>query len=182
MRVMCESVRSSIVPATSASVASCADRLEDHAGDALAGRGGDLLPVLVAEEGALGGPVEVLDGTAARLGFDQFDAVELEQGFDVVADVAERLAEFLGELVGAGDAVVQRGEDAHPQRVGERLRELLGDALGGGSGLRHGGILRSIVFERGSVDERPGLNPGFVQSSIPERSVVSSASKPNSYA
>jgi thioredoxin reductase len=107
-----------------------ADRLEDHAADPLAGRGGDLRPILVAEEGALGGAIEVLDRAAARLGFDQFDAVVFEQCFDVVADVAERFAEFLGELVRARDAAVERGQDLHPQRMRERFRQLLGDSLG----------------------------------------------------
>jgi len=81
-----------------------ANRPDDRSGDPLAGRERDLRPVLVTEEGALGGTLEMLDGAAARLGFDQFDAVEFEQCFDVVADVAERLPELLGELVGARDA------------------------------------------------------------------------------
>ena len=44
-------------------------------------------------------------------------------------------AKFLGELVGAGDPPVQRGQDAHAQRVREGLRQLLGDSLGGRSSL-----------------------------------------------
>ena len=115
-----------------------ADRLEDRAGDAFARRGRDLGPVGVAEEGAVGGAVEVLDRTAARLGFDEFDAVVLEQRFDVVADVAERLAEFLGELVRARDPFVQGAEDANAQRVGQGLRKLLGNALWGSAGLWQG--------------------------------------------
>jgi len=70
-----------------------------------------------------------VDGTPSRLRFDQFDAVVFEQRLDVVADVAKRLAKFLGELVRARDPLAEGREDADAQRVRERLRELLGDAL-----------------------------------------------------
>src|SRR5437868_6228317 len=116
-----------------------ADRLEDRAGDSLAGRGRDFRPVGVAEEGAVGGAVEVLDRAAARLGFDEFDAVVFEERFDVVADVAEGLAEFLRELVRTRDPFVEGAEDSNPQGMRKRLRDLLGNALWGSAGLWQGG-------------------------------------------
>ena len=159
VRLTWESVRLSILPAIIAAVTSWPIPSRIDAVDAFAGRGRDLLPVGVAEEGALGGTVEVLDGTATGLGFDQFDAVVFEQRLDVVADVAERLAEFLGELVGARDPFLQGREDANAQRVGERLRELLGDALWGRSGLSQRGCLRSrfVGGGRGLAQAKTGV-------------------------
>ena len=51
-------------------------------------------PVLVADERARPGGVEVLDRAAFGLGADLFDAVDLEQRVGVVGDDAEALAEF----------------------------------------------------------------------------------------
>jgi len=80
----------------------------------------------------------MLDGAAARLRFHQLDAVVFEQGFDVIADVAQRLAEFLGELVGARDPFVKGAEDLDAQGMRKGLSELLRNALWGSAGLWQG--------------------------------------------
>jgi hypothetical protein len=60
----------------------------------------------------------VLDGAAAALLVDQFDQAELLQLADVVADVADRLAQLVGDLLRAGPALGQDRERPGPDRVG----------------------------------------------------------------
>ena len=68
----------------------------------------------------------MLQRAAARLGANQLEAVELAQDAHVVADIAQRLTERVGELTRAGHAVfVQALEDPEP----EPMRQGFGDPL-----------------------------------------------------
>lgn len=62
-------------------------------------------PLLLAEPWRHLCAVEVLKRSAARLGADKLQAVELEQDAHVVADIAQRLFERLGERARARRAV-----------------------------------------------------------------------------
>src|SRR5262245_56161603 len=65
----------------------------------------------------------MLQGAAPRLGLDQFDAAVFAQLADVVADVADPLAERLGELARAGRALVQHPHHFDPDRMTDRFGE-----------------------------------------------------------
>ncbi len=89
---------------------------------------GQLRPVCVVEVRADQRAIEVLEGAADGGGAHELDRFELRQDLDVVADVPERLAQFLGELRRAGDALVEGLEDALAERVAERLHQARIDA------------------------------------------------------
>ena len=63
----------------------------------------------------------VLDGTPARGALYKLDEAETGQLANVVADVSERCAELVGELTGAGGALVEGREDLDPQGMRQRL-------------------------------------------------------------
>ena len=65
--------------------------------------------------------VVVLDRATTRRALHELDQAEAGELAHVVADVAERRAELVGQLTGAGGALVERREDLDPQRVGQRL-------------------------------------------------------------
>jgi hypothetical protein len=62
----------------------------------------------------------VLDGAAARRLAHELDQPEPGQDADVVADVAELLAELGGELLRTGLARVEDRQNSGAQRVSER--------------------------------------------------------------
>lgn len=59
----------------------------------------------------------MLAPAAPLLGFDAFDASEPLELFDVVVEGADVGAEFLADFAGAGDPLVEHGEDVLPDRV-----------------------------------------------------------------
>src|SRR3954467_1632532 len=89
--------------------------------------GGELCPVVVADERRLERLVVVLDRAAPGLRAHQLDHVEVGQEAHVVADVAERLVELLGEFAGTGHLLVEQREHSDPERVREGLHDPLID-------------------------------------------------------
>ena len=70
----------------------------------------------------------MLQGAADGLGANELDAVVVPQHADVVADDAERRAQLIGEVTGAGHALTETLEDLRAEGMGEGF----GDAgLGG---------------------------------------------------
>src|SRR3954452_1935522 len=90
-------------------------------------RGGQLCPVVVADERRLERLVVVLDRAAPGLRAHQLDHVEVGQEAHVVADVAERLVELLGKLARTGHLLVEQREHSHPKWVREGLHDPLID-------------------------------------------------------
>ena len=86
------------------------------------------LPIAIREECSLGRAVVVLDSPSTRLRLDHFDALEVLEYFDVVADLAQALFELLREFVGARHPLVENGQDFDAQRVRKRLYQALIDA------------------------------------------------------
>jgi hypothetical protein len=83
-------------------------------------------PLLVGEQRRHSSAVEVLQRAAARLGANELETVELAQDAHVVADVAQRLTERVGELAGARDAVfAQALQDPEAEAMGEGFGEPL---------------------------------------------------------
>jgi hypothetical protein len=83
-------------------------------------------PLLLAETRGDRRTVEVLKRPAARLGADELEAVEFAQDAHVVADIAERLPERIGELARARIAGVRQAlQDPHAQAVREGFGEPL---------------------------------------------------------
>ena len=98
-----------------------ADPLQQLAEDRAPGRSRKLRPVFVAEPRAQRRPVEVLRRTAPLARVGELDGFEAEQHAHVVAHAPDRLAELVGDLLGARDALVQREQDAVPERMRDRL-------------------------------------------------------------
>src|SRR5215210_1332488 len=69
-----------------------------------------LRPVVAADLWQLERLVVVLDRSAARLGAHQLDHFQVSQEAHVVADVAQRLPELVGELARAGHLLVEQRE------------------------------------------------------------------------
>src|SRR3954471_14174359 len=90
-------------------------------------RGGELCPVVVADEWRLERLVVVLDRPAPGLRAHELDHVEVGQEAHVVADVPERLVELLGQFARTGDLLVEQREHSHPERVREGLHDPLMD-------------------------------------------------------
>src|SRR4051794_36286341 len=65
----------------------------------------------------------MLDRTAARGSLHELDQPESMQLAYVVADVAERCADLVGELAGTSGALLESAEYLHPQGVRERLND-----------------------------------------------------------
>src|SRR3954447_20279447 len=89
--------------------------------------GGELCPVVVADERRLERLVVVLDRAAPGLRAHQLDHVEVGKEAHVVADVAERLVELFGELARTGHLLVEQREHSHPEGVREGLHDPLID-------------------------------------------------------
>src|SRR3954454_21068606 len=98
--------------------ADIAERRADHGVLDGRGRAG---PRVVRDLRPAYGLVVVLDRTASRRALDELDETKSCELADVVADVAERRLELVGELTGAGGALVERRQDLDPQRMRQRL-------------------------------------------------------------
>src|SRR3954470_15251894 len=84
-------------------------------------------PIVVADQRRLERLVVMLDRSAARLGPNQLDHLEVREEPHVVADVAQWLVELLGDLAGTRDPLVEQGEHPYSQRMRERLHDALVD-------------------------------------------------------
>src|SRR5690242_12270299 len=106
-------------------------------------------PLVVGEELAAGGTVEVLGGAAALLRVDELDAVVFLEHAHVVGDEVEALVELVREHVRARDLFIQNDQDLHPQGVGEGFSYYLFYALFFVLGLRHGLFSRFVSRTNG---------------------------------
>src|SRR4051794_6521785 len=84
-------------------------------------------PVVVADQRRLERFVVVLDRAAPWLGAYELDHVQIREEPHVVADVAQRLVQLVGELARTGDLLVEQRQHSHSQRVRERLHDPLID-------------------------------------------------------
>ena len=132
------------------------DHLQGGADGGLLGDRRGLLPGLVADLRPRARLVVVLDRAADARLVDELDQPELVQRADVVGDGAERPLEHLRELDRTGRALLEDGEDAHPQRVAHGLdvarvvdardRSHGSRRVGRGSALKAGGanLIRAV--------------------------------------
>jgi hypothetical protein len=63
----------------------------------------------------------VLDRPASRLGARQLDQADPGEESHVVADVAQRGVDLVGDLAGARNTVLEEAQDLDAKRVGEAL-------------------------------------------------------------
>jgi hypothetical protein len=117
------------VPASSALAASAQAPWRTVIRNALSGGHRELRRIAIAEEWTHDGPVVVLDGAAPRFGLDQLEAPQLDEDTRVIRDVAKRLVEFLRQVGGTGDPLVERHQNAHAQWMAECSHQAQVDLL-----------------------------------------------------